>query len=66
MMETSAPAQMEIPRSRGGRPAFAEPHTTVTAYIPVSQYNRLVELANQRDQSVSAMVKQLLVFRLPK
>ncbi len=51
--------------SKGGRPAFGEPHTTVTAYIPVRQYDRLVELANQRDQSVSSLVKQLLVMRIP-
>ena len=47
-----------------GRPASEEPHTTVTAYIPVSQYDRIVKLANKRDQSVSSLVKQLLVLRL--
>lgn len=65
-MGTSAGSmQSEVQRPRG-RPAADEPHTTVTSWIPVSHYDQLVRAANQRNQSVSSLVKQLLVLRLPQ
>ncbi len=52
-----------VPKPRG-RPHAEEPSTTVMTWVRVSEYDRLVKLANQREQSLSALVRSLLVLRL--
>ena len=49
---------------KGGRPRAADPGVTVSAWIPGSQYDQLVQLAKLRRQSVSTLVKDLLHLRL--
>jgi len=52
------------PRGRG-RPRVEAPLERVSTRIPTPHYDRLVRLANKRDQSVSALIRQLLVLKLP-
>lgn len=51
-------------RRKGGRPRSDEPKTSVSTWIPAREHDRLIRLANQRDQSVSQTVRQLLLQRL--
>lgn len=57
-----------VPRGPG-RPrtvcADRELGSTVTTYLPAAYHDRLVKIAEQRDASVSAVVRQLLILRLP-
>lgn len=54
-----------IQERRGrGRPRVDEPLSPVSTRVPASYHDRLVKLANQRDQSVSETVRQLLIIRL--
>lgn len=52
------------PRRHRGRPPAPEPGTTLSIWLPVSEYDRICKLAHQRDQTVSALVKSLLLFQL--
>lgn len=52
------------PVNRGGRPRVDEPRATVSTWLPASYHDRLIELANQQDVKVSALVRQLLILRL--
>lgn len=54
----------EAPRGRG-RPRCNEPSTALSAWVKTSEYDRLVALANKRETSVSALVRQLIVLKLP-
>lgn len=49
------------PRSVCGK---GESGSVVSAYLPSAYHDRLVQLANQRDQSVSSLVRSLLILRL--
>ena len=44
-----------------GRPRAPEPGSTVSTWIPVSDHDALVKLANQRDMTVSAFVRIVLL-----
>jgi hypothetical protein len=44
----------------------AGPLVYVGTRVPVHQFDRLVKLANLREESVSALVRQLLVLRLDR
>lgn len=46
-----------VPR---GRPKALEPGTSLSAWIPVSEYDRLVRLAKDREESLSALVREWL------
>ncbi len=48
-----------------GRPRVETPLERVSTRLPTPEYDRLVRLANRRDQSVSSLIRQLLVLRLP-
>lgn len=52
------------PRKKPGRPRATEAKTSVSAWIPAREHDRLIRLANQREQSVSETVRQLLRQRL--
>jgi hypothetical protein len=47
------------PRKRG-RPRSAEPGSAVTTWLPASEHDRLVKLAQHRGESVSSVVRLLL------
>jgi len=51
-----------LERRRPGRPRVSdEPLTAVTSFIPISEYNRLAQLANQRsDKSLSGLIRDRL------
>lgn len=54
-----------IPGSRQrGRPRVEEPRSSVSTWLPASYHDRLIEMAKQRDQSVSSLVRYLLTLRL--
>lgn len=55
----------EQPKPRG-RPRSDEPGTSVSAWVRPSEYDRLVKMANQREQSVSALVRSLLILKLDR
>ena len=43
-----------------GRPRAKEPGSSVSTWIPVSHHDQLVKLANAKEMTVSAFVKDLL------
>ena len=47
-----------------GRPKNTEPGANLSAWVPASQYDRLVRQANAHDQSVSSLVRDLLKTKL--
>ena len=51
------------PRRRG-RPASPRPHSRITAWVPTDLHDRLIELASEREKSVSATIRDLLVIRI--
>jgi WhiB family redox-sensing transcriptional regulator len=54
-----------VPRKRPrGRPRVDEPGSTITVYVKASDHDRLIRLAEQHEQSVSALVRTLLSLRL--
>lgn len=61
----------KVPVTRGpGRPRTVcsekQAGSTVTVYLPAPYHDRLSQLAARReDKSVSAVVRQLLILRLP-
>lgn len=63
MSEQTEPS-LVIVGARRGRPRVEEPRVSVSSWIPESQYDKLVRLANKREQSVSSLVKDLLKLRI--
>jgi hypothetical protein len=55
---------MVVGPQRRGRPRAQERGTTLSTWLPESQYDQLVRLANRREQSVSSLVRDLLKFKL--
>lgn len=47
------------PKPRG-RPPAKEPSTSVCVWLPTSEVDRLIRMANQKETSVSALLRQLL------
>jgi predicted HicB family RNase H-like nuclease len=45
---------------RPGRPRAKEPRTSVSAWIPASEHDRLIELAKAKEMSLSAFVRKVL------
>jgi hypothetical protein len=56
--------RVDAQRGRG-RPKASDPGISLCTRVPTSEYDRLVRMANQRETSVSALVRQMLVLRLP-
>jgi hypothetical protein len=44
-----------------GRPRVEEPQRTVCIRIPADRYDRLASLAVKRDESMSSVVRQILL-----
>ena len=56
---------VRVPRGRqGGRPRVEEPRASVSTWLPAGAHDRLIELAKREEQSVSATIRQLLIFQL--
>lgn len=49
------------PRNRGGRPKSAERMSTVSTWLPASTHDRLIQVANAQEKSVSEIVKVLIL-----
>lgn len=47
---------------RRGRPRADEPKTSISAWIPTQEYDRLVRTAQQQEKSLSALVRDLLAM----
>lgn len=62
----SEPQLFIVGKRRGGRPRATEPRSSVSTWIPVSQHDQLVRLANQREVSVSTLVKSLIYVGLKR
>jgi hypothetical protein len=55
------PPEEKRPR---GRPKLTEPRSTVSVWLPAKAHDRLIQLAKQQEQSISATVRELLRLRL--
>lgn len=55
---------MATERRKPGRPRSDESKTTVSTWIGSHEHDRLIKLANRREQSVSETVRQILKHRL--
>jgi hypothetical protein len=53
------------PRRAPGRPR-AEPGTKLSTYVRTADYDRLVRKALEQDQSLSALVRDLLRLKLTR
>lgn len=57
----------EVPGGRPrGRPRVESRMEPVTTRLPLREYDRLINAARDRDIHVSALVRQLLILRLPR
>ena len=53
------------PERRRGRPRSADPLLSpVTTHLPTKAHDRLIVLAKQREVSVSALVRRLLILQI--
>lgn len=55
--------QDDTPRPRG-RPKADEPGTSVSTWLRPNEHDRLIRLANQKETSVSSLVRELLIPKL--
>lgn len=51
---------------RPGRPRVAEPRSTVSTWLPASVHDQLIQVAQAREMPVSALVRHLIILRLPR
>ena len=58
---TRDPSLLILEPRRRGRPRVEEPQRTVCIRIPADRYDRLVSLAVKRDESMSSVVRQILL-----
>ena len=52
----------EVARPKG-RPRKSEPGAAVMTWLRAKEYDRLIEIANRREQSVSSLVRQILIAK---
>lgn len=55
----------EPKQKRRGRPRVPEPLEPVMTRLPRGEYERLCRAATKQDMPVSALVRRLLILRLP-
>ncbi len=60
----SDPHHKAMPARGPGRPRQEIPLTSLTTWIPPVLHDRLMQIAQQRDQSVSSLVRQVLILKL--
>lgn len=53
-----------MPRNRGGRPRSSEPKSTVSTWLPAEAHDRLIAVAQAKETSVSALVRQVLILNI--
>jgi hypothetical protein len=49
-----------------GRPRVSEPRSSVSTWVPASYHDRLIKMAEQKDVSVSMLVRSMLMLQLKK
>lgn len=49
-----------------GRPRVNEPRSWVSTKLPASAHDRLCQIAAERETSVSALVRQILIVNIPR
>lgn len=64
MSDTETPVCPDLSRPRRGRPRVPEPGVSVKTWLRVSEYDRLIALANSRQMNVSTLVRFLLLIDL--
>lgn len=47
-----------------GRPRVADPQERISTRVPTEYYDRLNQLANRRGESMSQLVRSLIITRL--
>ena len=47
-----------------GRPRVAEPRASVSTWVPATLHDRLIQVANREELSVSEYVRKVLVLQL--
>jgi hypothetical protein len=47
-----------------GRPSLDEKGSSVSTWLSARDHDRLIRLANEREQTVSALVRQLLTRKI--
>ncbi len=47
-----------------GRPKATEPGSSVSTWLRPKEHDQLIQLAKQREVSVSALVRSMVIFRL--
>lgn len=57
----SEPSMFIVSPKKAGRPRVAEPRTSVCTWIAASEHDRLIALAKERDVSLSAFVRIVLL-----
>ena len=50
--------------SKGGRPRVAEPRSTVSAWVPASDYDKIIKAAKAQDVTISALVRLWLKHKI--
>jgi hypothetical protein len=53
-------------KPRRGRPPAKEQGAALTTWVRISEYEKLVRLANRKETSVSSLVRSLLLMKLPR
>jgi hypothetical protein len=53
------------PPGKRGRPRVAEAGSSVSTWVKQSEHDALIRLAEQRETTVSSLVRQLLKLRIP-
>lgn len=62
MSETQEGSLMILGERRRGRPRVEQPQERLSTRLPTPEYDRLVKLAQKRDQSLSSLVRDLLTI----
>lgn len=57
---------MKVDPPKRGRPRLDEPGSTVSTWLRPAEHDRLIRLAQKHEQTVSQLVRSLLILRLPR
>lgn len=52
------------PKPKGGRPRVPEPRSTVSAWVPASDYDKIIKAAKDQDVTISALVRLWLKHKI--
>lgn len=53
------------PPPKGGRPRLEVPGIRVSTWVSAPDYDRLLDLANRHEKSLSGVIRELLKLKLP-